>query len=84
MALKAMTLTAGPNATNQQFGFRYAAGTEDAPKAGRLTFTDKPLRVDLLTAAARKAGLEKQLSELVRAKYLALVSKEEADTRGGK
>jgi hypothetical protein len=29
MALKAMTLTAGPNATSGQFGFRVTAGTEE-------------------------------------------------------
>ena len=84
MALKAMTLTAGPNATNGQFGFRVTAGTEENSKSGKLTFTDKPQRIELLSALARKVNLEKQLAELVRAKYLTLVSKEEADAKGSK
>jgi hypothetical protein len=81
MALKSMTLTAGPNATGGKFGFRFGPGTEAQPKAGRIEFTDKPVKVPLGTEQARKSNLEKQLSELVRAKYLVLIDKEEADAR---
>ena len=71
--MKTITVKKGPLASGKVFGFRYAAGTAEDPKAGRVEVGASPVKVDLTTEAAQKASLLKTILAYIAGGFLSLV-----------
>lgn len=75
--MKLITVTKGKQASGKVFGFRYAAGTPDEPKAGRLEIGSTPVKVDLTTPEAKKANLLATIQAYVAGGFLAIAPDED-------
>lgn len=73
MALKSVTVVAGPRASGKEgFGFRFRAGEDGYFRAGR-----EPVKVDLTKPDAKKYRLEERLLGYSDSGYLTITEREE-------
>ena len=79
-----ITVTKGKMASGKKFAFRYAAGTADDPKAGRLEVGADPVKVELTTPEARKANLLQTIQGYIAGGFLAIAHDEEEEPQPAK